>query len=105
VTSPSARGRWPSGPRLDTLNVAPTPYDTDRFAEATRVDRVSDAAGATGVVEQMLADPRAEPDAWENPTLERYLDALAACLGDFQQPAQPSWRLLAELLVKATGYE
>lgn len=42
---------------------------------------------------------------WENQSLERFLDALAACL-DAQEPAAaPTWKLLAETLVKASGYE
>jgi len=50
----------------------------------------------------------------ENHTLDRFLDALAACLDAVpplhanrgeQLPTQPTWKLLAELLVMASGYE
>lgn len=77
----------------------------------TRLRRRSDVVD---VVQQMLADLRAHPTAWENPSLERFLDALAGCLeavpgGDVvhgeRAPAQLTWRLLAEILVKASGYE
>lgn len=62
----------------------------------------------------MLTDLRTHPTAWENPTLERFLDALAARLEALptlylnrgeQLPDQPTWKLLAETLVAASGYE
>lgn len=63
-------------------------------------------------VEAVLADylglGRAE---WENPTVEQLLDALSAfaearvvTVVDYDQEA-PSWRLFAEMLHAATGYE
>ena len=91
-----------------------SPYDTGRFADITGLDQVSTHADVAGTVEQMLADLRNHPNNWENPTLERYLQALAACLDDLpsrynnrgeQFPDQPTWQLLAEILVTASGYE
>lgn len=65
-----------------------------------------------GFVEAMLADLRADgADEWENPTLERYFDALAgfadARIADEPIASQEtaSWRLFAEILAAATGYE
>jgi hypothetical protein len=58
-------------------------------------------------VDAVLADyldvGRAE---WENATVDRLLDALSglAVAGDDDQEA-PSWRLFAEMLHAATGYE
>jgi hypothetical protein len=62
----------------------------------------------------MLQDLRHHPDAWENSTLDRFLEALAASLEAVESAyrhrgeelhAQPTWRLLAELLAMASGYE
>ena len=91
-----------------------SPYDTGRFAEVDNLDQVSSHVDAARIVSQMLNDLRTHPDDWENPTLERFLEALAASLEslpgnyahrDEQSPAQPSWKLFAEMLVKASGYE
>jgi hypothetical protein len=66
------------------------------------------------VVEQMLDDLREHPHEWENWTLEQFLDALAASLDALEPlhlnrgetlPSQPTWKLLAQILVMATGYE
>jgi hypothetical protein len=66
------------------------------------------------VVDQMVADLRANPDAWENYTLEGFLDALSRVLDALPQgyanrgeqlPAQPTWHMVAEILGGATGYE
>jgi hypothetical protein len=51
--------------------------------------------------------------AWDNPTVDRYLDALVRLLvriDAFYQsgetiPDQPSWQLIAELLLSASSYE
>lgn len=56
----------------------------------------------------------ANPGAWEKHNLERFLDALAALTGSVDAlmanrneavPDSPSWSLIAELLVGASGYE
>jgi hypothetical protein len=89
-------------------------YDTGRFAEVSGLDEVTTQSDVVDVVEQMLADLRSQPTAWENSSLERFLDAFAACLDATpggagghggHAPVQPTWRLLAEMLVKASGYE
>jgi hypothetical protein len=85
-----------------------------RFAEVSDLDRVAGHADVAQVVEQMLTDMRSHPTEWENPTLDRFLDALAASLEALPQlhtnrgetlPTQPTWKILAELLVTASGYE
>jgi hypothetical protein len=65
-----------------------------------------------GFVEAALADLRAAgADEWENGTLERFLDGLAAVSdarvvdGDRASQETPTWRLFAELVAAATGYE
>lgn len=52
-------------------------------------------------------------DEWENSTLDRFLEALAAPLEGIpdayakneQFPVAPTWKILAEVLVMASGYE
>ncbi|MFI0449332.1 hypothetical protein [Actinomadura sp. 6N118] len=91
-----------------------SPYETGRSAEVNRLDQVSSHVDAARIVSQMLDDLRAHPDEWENATLERFLEALAACLSALsalyanrgeQFPAQPTWQLISEALVMASGYE
>jgi hypothetical protein len=62
----------------------------------------------------MLDDLRGHPTEWENHPLDRFLEALAAHLDALPHgyanrgepfPAQPTWQLLAEVLVAASGYE
>lgn len=92
------------------------PFETGRFAPISRKDLrgTSSRDDVSHVVRRMLDDLQAHPHAWENHTLERFLDALARCLdaqpqlytnlGE-QYPATAEWRLFAEALVAATGYE
>ena len=53
-------------------------------------------------------------DAWENPTLDRYLEALAACTEDMEGyylntkqdlPKNIIWKVFAEILIAAKMYE
>ncbi|MEU8214462.1 hypothetical protein AB0C47_01660 [Micromonospora taraxaci] len=90
------------------------PYGTGRSAEVGELDRIASAVDVARVVEEMLSDLRQHPDQWENSTLERFLDALSASLSALPSlyanegeglPEQPSWKLLAEVLVMASGYE
>lgn len=92
----------------------PDPYDAGRFAEVSGLDQVDSHLDVAGIVQQMVTDLRQHPDEWENGTLERFLDALAALLEALpslyanrgeQAPAQPTWQMVAETLVKASGYE
>jgi hypothetical protein len=55
-----------------------------------------------------------EPDAWENDTLERFLRAWSAWIGDMDGyfanqdrpvPETPSWQLVAQMLLAARVYE
>jgi hypothetical protein len=90
------------------------PYETGRFAEVGDLDQVNSHDDVAEVVEQMLSDLRAHPDEWENPTLDRFLDALAGVLQGLpgyyanrgeQFPNAPTWAMLAGVLVSASGYE
>lgn len=91
-----------------------TPYETGRFAEVRDLDQIASRADVARVVREMADDLRCNPSAWENSTLERFLDALSASLSALPNlytnrgegfPDQPNWKILAELLVMASGYE
>jgi hypothetical protein len=90
------------------------PYDTGRFADVGDVTQVNGRLDVARIIESMLSDLLAHPDEWENPTLDRFLEALAASLRGLpglyanrgeQLPEDPSWKIFAEALVMATGYE
>ena len=62
----------------------------------------------------LLDDLRAQPEQWENPTLEGYLEAMAAWGADAEGyyanqgipvPLQARWKSLAEMLLAAKSYE
>ncbi|MEV6272932.1 hypothetical protein AB0L64_37585 [Kribbella sp. NPDC051936] len=90
-------------------------WQTGRPANAgDLLDQVHDHRDLARVLEAMRADLLDHPHEWENHTLERYLDALAAIIGSLDSllanrgenlPEQPTWALIAELLVAASGYE
>jgi hypothetical protein len=88
-------------------------YETGRPAEVDVPD-VTTRDDVVVVIQDMLNDLRKNPDAWENASLGPYLEALAASIEDVEQiysergeaaPSQPSWQLVADLLVRASGYE
>ncbi len=58
-------------------------------------------------IQVLLADLESNPGGWENPTLERYLEAMGAWLDGFgkkyDQP--PSWELIIQMLQAAKVYE
>ncbi len=62
----------------------------------------------------LLNDLKSGDTPWENATLERFVEALAAWSTDMdgyyanrgeKLPEQPSWRIVAEMLLAATMYE
>ena len=86
-------------------------YETGRFttAEPTEVRTREDFAT---FAEALLRDFRDKGSSeWENTTLENFLDALAAFSDarlvdrDPSEQEVSSWRLFAEILAAATGYE
>jgi hypothetical protein len=68
---------------------------------------VTDRMTLADFVRSMREDLMANAEGWENPTLERFLDAFAGWCVD--HPAtnvdQPTWPLVAEMLAAATIYE
>lgn len=92
------------------------PYCTGRFADIPDADlaTVKSYADVARLVGLMREDLVAHPDEWENPTLERFLDALAAILDSIPHNKQsyspetltgPAWQLIANVLIGASGYE
>lgn len=86
-------------------------YETGRFTTADPAG-VRSREDFAQFAEAVLADFRGSGSSeWENATLERFLDALAAFsaarLVDRQVNEQemPSWRVFAEIVAAATGYE
>jgi hypothetical protein len=65
-------------------------------------------------VASLASEARTSPDSWENPTLERYLEALSAWISDMpgyfknrhqETPTAPTWGLIAAMLLAAKVYE
>lgn len=90
------------------------PYETGRFAEVSGLDRVTSHTDAARIVDEMLNDLRVHPTEWENSSLANFLEALSASLEALPPlyanrgesfPDQPTWKLFAEALVMASGYE
>jgi hypothetical protein len=101
--------------QLRQADTVTNPWETGRPANVGNLlGRVEDHRDVASIVNAMRTDLLAHPHEWENHTLERYLDALAAIIDAVDSllgnrgeelPAQPSWSLIAELLVAASGYE
>ena len=85
-------------------------YETGRptDANASLVETRDDFAA---FVADVLADfaERGGSHEWENGTLDRFLDGLAAFAAARVQGGQdqdtPTWRLFAEIIAAGTGYE
>ncbi len=89
-------------------------YETGRFAEVSDLDLVTSRTDVARIVNEMLNDLRAHPTAWENSTLANFLEALSASLEGLPHlytnrgesfPNQATWKVFAEALVMASGYE
>ncbi len=78
------------------------------------VEKIKSKNDLIELLHALCDDLRVAPEDWENPTLERYLYALAGWLEDSDAvyrnqgreiPVNPSWRNIAEMLIAATVYE
>lgn len=58
-------------------------------------------------LDTLHADLRANPSEWENPTLDRYLEAMSAWLysARLREVNEPSWELICDLLEAGKIYE
>ena len=65
-------------------------------------------------VRALSADLYDNPETWENGSLERFLEALAACAEDTDSskfkhgkpaPQRPDWKVVGDMLMAAKEYE
>lgn len=79
-----------------------------------QVDRIESRQDLIVFIEALRENLLRNADDWENPTLERFLAALAAWTTDMdgyfrnrgeQIPSQPTWRLIGSMLYAAKIYE
>lgn len=79
-----------------------------------KIDTIATNKDLSAFVEALRADLLANPDDWENVTLERFLEAMAAWVYSIENvykntgrelPCQPSWKTMAEVLYAAKMYE
>ena len=71
------------------------------------VRRVDSRESFLAFVAALHADLRSDAASWENPSLDRYLEALHSWTEDMGErlPQSPSWRILADILYAAKIYE
>jgi hypothetical protein len=82
-------------------------------ASSKWVDSVHSAADLVELITQMRSNLIANPEDWENHTLGRFLEALAAWLDSFpayyrntgRAVPDPDWHFIAEALLAARIYE
>ena len=90
-------------------------------ADVSAALNVGEAAQGIGSREDLVAfltalryDLQTKPEQWANRDLPTYLEALAAWASDLEGyyrntgqaiPAQPSWKMFAEMLLAAKVYE
>jgi hypothetical protein len=116
TTRPVA-GRAAEPPTVAATMADPEPvtdaYETGRAAEVD-TSRATSREDVVNVVRAMATDLRNHKDDWQNASLDTYLDALASSIEEVDEiypdrgevvPDQPSWQLVAQLLVMASGYE
>ena len=58
-------------------------------------------------IRKLLGDLDEDPGSWENPTLDRYLESMAAWLESYGDKYNPeaSWDLMIQMLEAAKIYE
>ena len=99
--------------KLTTTNEEPVSSSDDRAIAAAQslIRTRQDLSRFLSILRQDLRENRT---AWENDTLESYLEALQAVLTDWDGrfwnrgdgvPEEPTWQLLGEKLAAATAYE
>ncbi|MET8833529.1 hypothetical protein ABZV78_06395 [Micromonospora sp. NPDC004540] len=94
------------------------PVDFGRFNDFQDLDALVETVEThedlTGFVFALEANLHHDPEAWENRTLESYLDALQRFTTSLDSwarnnaqalPVQPTWHLIARLLLIARTYE
>jgi hypothetical protein len=74
------------------------------------VQRVSTKTELADFIDLLQSDYLQNPDSWENPTIERFLDALSAWTRAMDNnratiTETPSWQTFAQMLLVAKTYE
>jgi hypothetical protein len=78
------------------------------------VDRIASRRDLTDFIEKLRDDLQKNPDDWENPSLERFLEAMAAWVEAMDQcyrnqglefSEDQSWKTFATILLAARTYE
>lgn len=79
-----------------------------------KVRSVNSREDLIAFVRALRDDFKDNPQEWENDTLAFYLDAMAAWIEDMdgvyknigeQPPTEPSWQVVAKILLAAKAYE
>lgn len=62
---------------------------------------------AVAEIRALLVELKNDPESWENPTLDRFLDAMAAWLeaSNKKEAMAPSWDMVIAMLHAAKYYE
>ncbi|WP_346534514.1 hypothetical protein [Micromonospora sp. DPT] len=102
----------------DEFGLVPVPVDFGRFNDFQDLDALVETVEThedlTGFMFALAANLDNDPEAWENRTLESYLDALQRFTKSLNSwarnngqavPVQPTWQLMARLLLIARTYE
>jgi uncharacterized NAD(P)/FAD-binding protein YdhS len=80
----------------------------------SRVDTITSRADFVRFVRDLCTEIESSAENWENSDLRSYLEAMAAWTEDMDGyyrnsgqslPQQPSWKILAEILLAARVYE
>lgn len=69
------------------------------------LDEVTDQQSFFLFVEALIGDFEERSERWENPTMNRFLEAGLAWAKDSRLNAAPSWKAFAEFLYAGTLYE
>ena len=79
-----------------------------------RVNKIKTRQDLSQFVGALRADLATNPDRWENPTLDRFLEAIGAWIegmeGYYKNTGQPhtdapTWKTFGDILMAATMYE
>lgn len=102
----------------DEFRLVPVPFDFGRFNDFQNLDALVETVEThedlAGFVFALEANLDHDSEAWENRTLESYLDSLQRFTTSLDSwarnngqplPVQPTWKLMARLLLIARTYE
>lgn len=79
-----------------------------------RIDEITSKEDLADFIEALRFDLLANPYNWENPNLERFLEAMVAWVRSMDNvykntgrkfPDQPNWKMMADILYAAKIYE